>query len=241
MLKYILLISLLLVASVACTAPSPQPQTMAQETQEPEHDDHSDDHDDHDGDDHDNDHDGDDHDEDSEEHSDDHDEEDHREHEAHEHGAAELMIAWSGNELAIDLQSPAYNVLGFEYTPSTDAEKTLLDESISTLEGGEFLQFSPDASCTIVSAAVETELTEEAHEGEEVSEAHEGEEDEETHSDIDVTYNIQCEQPDNLDSLDVSMLFAQFPNFEDLRVQWISDAEQSAASLTPNNSLISFK
>ena len=232
MLRYAILIGLLLISSVACTSPVAQPQTTAAQEI---HDDevvHEEEHNDEEEDEHKHEEEHSDEDEDNHEAD-----EDHREHEAHEHGAAELMIAWSGNDLAIDLQTPAYNVLGFEYAPTTDAEQALLDESVAALEAGELLQFSPDANCTLISVTVETELAEEAHEeGEEMQET-EGE----THSDIDASYNIQCQQPDNLESLDVSKLFAQFPNFEDLRAQWVSDVQQSAKDLTPDDPILSFE
>ena len=76
------------------------------------------------------------------------------------------MIAWSGSDVAIDLQTPAYNILGFEYAPTSDAEKALLAERIAALETGALLQFSPDAECTVVSASVQTGFSEEGHDAE---------------------------------------------------------------------------
>ncbi|MEZ4728594.1 MAG: DUF2796 domain-containing protein [Caldilineaceae bacterium] len=322
--------------------------------------------------------------------ADEHDHEDdaeHREHGAHVHGAAALMIAWSGSEMAIDLETPAYNVLGFEYTPTSDEEKALLAESVAALEAGDLLLVNSDAECTVVSADVQTTLSEEAHteehghdeekspvehackhlaEGPEVAvtaaadmantaavtgthirldvtlaagegylaytaeeageyifyadsaitltlqpadgepiqpettlaaealadcpgfiaaytfdlaagdnilaitnadastessivrlvvEAVGGEHEhgehehaddeeghaEEVHSDIDVAYNLTCQQPENIASLDAGALFARFPNFADIEVQWVSDTQQSAAELTPENPMLSFE
>lgn len=262
MLRNLLLIGLLLIFAAACT-PTATEETASQNTETEEthedelaeeaHEEEEHDEDEHDEDEHD-------------EHEMD---EDHREHGAHEHGAAELFVAWSGNELAIDLETPAYNVLGFEYAPSSDAEKALLEESVAALETGELLQLSPDAECTLVSAVVDTEMAEEAHEEHDEHEdeehedeeahdedehdeeddheeddhsdehdEHEDHEDEETHSDISVSYNIQCEQPDNLESLDASELFVQFPNFEDIRAQWVSDSAQSAKELTADDPIL---
>ena len=224
MLKYGLLICLLLIFSAGCTSTATESQPAESEEMHEDALAHEDTHneDDHGEDEH-----GDDHEDEHDHEADD----DHREHGAHEHGAAELLIAWSGTDLAIDLETPAYNVLGFEHAPGSDDEHALLEESVATLETGTLLLFSPDADCTLISASVETELAEEVHEHEE----------EEVHSDIHVSYNIQCQQPDKLESLDVSELFTQFPNFEDLRVQWISDTQQSAKGLTPDDSVLSFE
>jgi hypothetical protein len=172
------------------------------------------------------------------------DETEHREHGAHVHGAAVLLIAWSSSEMAIDLETPAYNVLGFEHAPASDEEQTLLEESVAALEAGDLLQLNPDAECTVVSADVQTTLSEEEHAAEEEheEEGHEEEEhEEEVHSDIDVAYTITCQQPENIASVDASALFAQFPNFEEIEVQWVSDTQQSAADLTPENPVILFK
>ena len=231
MFRYWLIICLLLIVSTACspaTSEATNPQSgEGEEMSDDDHaDDHNDEHDEHDEEDEHDDHEEDEHDE--------HDEDDdHREHGAHEHGAAILTIAWSGNEMAIDLETPAFNVVGFEYAPSAEEEKALLEESVAALEAGDLLQLSAGADCTFISAIVETALSEAAHEEEEEAE--------ETHSDIDVAYGVECQNPDDLESLDASGLFARFPNFEALQVQWISDTQQSATELTADDSIVSFK
>ncbi len=82
---------------------------------------------------------------------------------AHEHGAAELTVAMAGGEVAIDLQTPAFNVLGFEYAPASEEEKTLLTESVAALAAGNLLQLDPSAGCTLVEADVDSELLEDDH------------------------------------------------------------------------------
>lgn len=236
MFRYYLLL-LLLIATIGC-APNASESTETQSTTTDNHTDDDENHDDHAADDDGAEHD--DHIDDDVDHddhaADNHENEDsRREHDAHEHGAAELTIAWSGNRLAVDLDSPAFNVLGFEYAPSSDAEIALADESVQFLEAGTFLQFTPAAECVLISADIETEFSEEEHEEEE------HDEEEATHSDIEAAYAIECQQPDELTELDMSGLFDQFPNFEDLQVQWISDTQQSADTLTPNDTMLSFE
>ena len=94
MFRYVLLIVLLLIFTVACASPASQPQsTTVQEIHEENESAHEEEHSDGNEEEHDH----------EEKHHDDHEAEheddgDHREHEAHEHGAAELMIAWSGTD-----------------------------------------------------------------------------------------------------------------------------------------------
>ncbi len=226
MFRYLLIICLLLMVSAACSptaeeAAEPQPATGENMSGE-EHEQEDEDNEEHDVE----------HGE-EDEHEEHEEDDDHRDHDAHEHGAATLTIAWSGNELAIDLETPAYNVVGFEYAPASEEEKALFEESVAALEAGNLLQLSPEADCTFTSAVVETELDEAEHE--------EGEEEEETHSDIDVAYSVQCQNPDDLESLDASGLFDRFPNFEEVQVQWISDTQQSTTELTPDDPIVSLR
>ena len=136
--------------------------------------------------------------------------------------------------MAIDLQTPSYNVLGFEYTPATDEEKALLVERLAVLEAGDLLQPTQTqnvCSFRLISRPIllkrimmKTAMTKI-----------------QAHSDIDVSYDLVCQQLDNMTSVDASALFAQFPNFEDINVQWISDTQQSAADLTPDSPVLLFK
>ena len=42
---------------------------------------------------------------------------------AHEHGVGSLNLVVDGNDVSIELDSPADNLLGFEYLPTSDADK----------------------------------------------------------------------------------------------------------------------
>lgn len=108
---------------------------------------------------------------------------------AHEHGIAEMSVAWIGTEVAIDLISPTINVFGFEY----------------------------EAECALTSPAT-TELE---YEG--------------SHAEITVSWVFECANPDAIEQIDFTALFTEFPGFEDIDAQWLSDADQSAAELTPES------
>ena len=248
--RKLLLICLISVLTIACMPATPETDsqqtvdsTEATDSAHEEEETHAED--EHDADDH---HDEDEHDEDEPDADEHHDEDEpsadkHRELGAHEHGAAELTVALSGNEVAINLQTPAFNVLGFEYAPKSDDEKGLLEESVAVLEAGSLMQMNSDAQCTLTSATIQVDIADEEHEDEEYEDEEHSDDahEEETHSDIDVSYTLDCQQPDIIESLDASALFEQFPNFEGIAVQWISDTQQSAANLTPEDPLLMFK
>ena len=161
-----------------------------------------------------------------------HDEEHEEKHEhgVHEHGRATLTVAWSKKDLAIDLQTPAYNILGFEYAPSTTEEKKRVIECIETLKTEGLIEPSAEAKCAIIAADVQTGFGAE----------NKSEEEKTNHSDFDVFYTVKCQNPDALKAIDAGGLFAAFSNLTTLQVQWISDRGQSAQTLTPKHPILFF-
>ena len=159
-----------------------------------------------------------------------HQHEEKHEHTAHQHGRATLTVAWSNKDLAIDLQTPAYNILGFEYAPSTAEEKKRVVECIETLKTEGLIEPLADAKCAIIAADVQTGFGAENKSTEEKT----------NHSDFDVFYTVKCQNPDALKTIDASGLFAAFSNLTTLHVQWISDRGQSAQTLTPKHPILFF-
>ena len=83
---------------------------------------------------------------------------------AHIHGAGDLNIAIDGNKIAMELITPGYDITGFEYKASTEAEKAAVAKAIGQLEDGNALfQFSAGANCALDSAASEIEYEHDEH------------------------------------------------------------------------------
>lgn len=175
---------------------------------------------------------------------------------AHEHGAALLNVAQEGEALFVEFISPSVNIVGFEYAPSTDEEKALVDTAVSDLSEGLTL-LSPDnaANCELLSAEVESEITDEHEEGEhkesedaenehsedeEEHEEGEHEEEGEIHSEFHASYEFSCANPDALSGFDLSGLFALYPGLLDLDVQYALANGQGAAELNPENPRLDF-
>ena len=233
--RLIFLVTLLFL--IASCSPQTTPDASEVETGSMEHED--DDHDEHGDED---DHGDEDHDEHGDEdgHDDEHGDEDHddehREHGAHEHGTAELTVALVGSQAEISLETPAFNLVGFEYAPKSDEEKAAVDGATANLEKGDWFTLSEAAGCTLSSFEVESTMSEEGHEGEDHDdEDHSDEEDHddededhdehgdedhkdegETHSSFFANYTFDCSSPEELASLDATALFNNFPNFEDV-------------------------
>ncbi len=192
-----------------------------------------------------------------EKHDDDHDHE-RRQHDAHVHGSAALNVALEGEELHIELDSPAANIVGFEHAPSSESDHAALDKAVAKLKDGDRLfRFNDDAGCRMETANVSSELLDEEHEGhtdeksgehahekhaheEKKGHDHEEHEDEgEVHSDIEAVYHFECDAPGKLTQLTVE-LFEAFPGTEELKVQYVIESKQGAAELTATDHVVKF-
>jgi hypothetical protein len=164
-----------------------------------------------------------------EEHDDEHDDDEHDEHDddehddegssglgAHEHGTAEMTIAWFDDEVAIDLISPTFNVFGFEYEPVSDEDLAIEADRLTALTASGVIALNNEAGCSLA-GPVATEVDRDG-----------------SHSEITVSWVFECENADDVSQVDAAGLFAEFPNFEDVDVQWVSESEQSAAELSPS-------
>ena len=172
---------------------------------------------------------------------------------AHEHGAAQLTLAVENLTLAVSLDSPAYNLVGFEHAPSTDAQRAGVKSAIATLaREGAVLDLPAAAQCELVThqidagswAVIEAHNNQvDDHHDEHEAEDHEDHEDHEdehhdeaesAHSDVLVEWTYRCENPEALQSVTVTA-FEYFPNLTDLQVQYIGDDWQGGAQLAPGN------
>lgn len=168
--------------------------------------------------------DDDDHDDDDHDDHDDHDDDDHDDHDeegssglgAHEHGVAELSVAWSENDMVVDFISPTANVFGFEYEPTSDEDLAIVADRTEALTAPGVMTINPEAGCNLVGEA-ETDLE---YEG--------------SHAEITASWFFACSDPDAIRQIDLAGLFAEFPALEDVDAQWASPSAQSAAELSPS-------
>lgn len=142
---------------------------------------------------------------------------------AHEHGTAEMSVAWIDAEVTIQLISPTINVFGFEYEPTTEEDLAVEADRTESLSAPGIMAINAEAGCALTDP-VETEVEREG-----------------SHSEITVSWRFECGDADAVRELDTSELFAQFPSFEDIDVQWISESEQSAAELSPSATTLSLR
>ncbi len=82
-----------------------------------------------------------------------------RQHGVHVHGIAQLNLATDGKNVFLELASPAMNIVGFEYMPSSEEERNIVHQAVEKLEdGGSLFEFSKAAGCTLATAEIESPL-----------------------------------------------------------------------------------
>ncbi len=158
----------------------------------------------------------------------DHDDEDHDDEStsglgAHEHGVAELAVAWSEGEMVIDLISPTQNIFGFEYEAVTDEDLALAADRTEALSQPGIIAINAEAGCVLTDDAI-------------IELEYEG-----SHAELTASWLLSCENPDEIAQLDTAALFAEFPNLEDIDAQWASATGQSAAELSPSATVLALE
>jgi len=164
---------------------------------------------------------------------------------SHTHGDAELAIVLEGDVVTVELDTPLYNLVGFEHAPETEAHKTIANHAESRLgQGGELFTFNARANCKIKTNRQDLHLFEHDsdHEDEhdphddheESDDTHEHSDDKETHKDVRLQYEFHCKQPSSLISMSVN-LFEFFAELSEVDATYLGPSIQRQVKLTPEN------
>jgi hypothetical protein len=79
-----------------------------------------------------------------------------RQHEAHVHGEARGNLSVDARTVRLNLELPAYNLIGFEHAPTDAEQQSLLDRAVRDLESSAWLTLDPAAQCGPARVAVDT-------------------------------------------------------------------------------------
>jgi Protein of unknown function (DUF2796) len=122
-------------------------------------------------------------------------------HPPHEHGKVTLNAALDGNQLVIELDSPAVNVVGFEHEPRTDGERAAVSAAAKLLGNGRTLFAMPrEARCQFEKTALKPPQWETTDDVPGQPEAP-GQ-----HADYEARFTYQCWSPDHLTWLEPALL-----------------------------------
>ena len=171
---------------------------------------------------------------------------------AHEHGSANLDIAIDTSTIEMRFESPAVNIVGFEYATEDEQQLLLINKAKSNLSNFDLIYgLVGDVSCQTVKSSAkwvteheaghddhdEHEAGHDDHDDHEAGHDDHGEVAKAEHAEFIAEYRLECNQLNNLAAIDVKM-FEFFPAIEDLDVQVVYSQGQIKYELDANNTLI---
>ena len=161
---------------------------------------------------------------------------------AHEHGSANLDIAIDTSTIEMRFESPAVNIVGFEYATEDEQQLLLINKAKSNLSNFDLIYgLVGDVSCQTVKSSAkwvtEHEAGHDDHDDHEAAHDDHGEVAKAEHAEFIAEYRLECNQLNNLAAIDVKM-FEFFPAIEDLDVQVVYSQGQIKYELDANNTLI---
>jgi hypothetical protein len=165
---------------------------------------------------------------------------------AHEHGVGRLNAVLDGQALELELDSPAMNLVGFEHTATTAADKAKVAAVRKQLENPLALFNLPKAAgCVVSSQELNSPLfgdKPEADHDDEDDHDHDakGGEHHHDHSEIHAHYQFTCATPTALSNLDLSQVFKTFPATQKIQVQLIGPSGQQGVDATATAATLKF-
>ena len=167
---------------------------------------------------------------------------------AHVHGFASINLAIDDDELQIEFVSPAESIVGFEYEPSTAAERKAVAEAIALLRKPEKLFDLPaSAGCELyeVEAEWHAEYEHDEHADHEEHDKEHAKHDEHTHeesvegeihSEFHAHYHFDC-NGSTIETVGLH-LFETWPRIEEVRVQALTPGGQTGGNTEANDPVI---
>lgn len=164
---------------------------------------------------------------------------------AHLHGDAKLAVALEEKSLFIELDTPLYNLTGFEYAPTTANEKATVEQTEALLSSPKRLfVVNSEAGCEPQNPSADVHLEfgqehtsshdehhhEDAHDDESEAESDHGD----THRDVVIEYRFNCESLKAITEISVE-LFKLFPKIQELDTIYLDQTSQRSITLKPTN------
>ncbi|PYY68319.1 zinc-binding protein [Pseudomonas jessenii] len=160
---------------------------------------------------------------------------------AHEHGVGRLNAALDGKTLALELESPAMNLVGFEHVASSDADKAKVAAARARLEQPLALFNLPTAAgCVVENQELESPLFGDAPDADDDHDEDAKDEHHHDHSEIHAHYQFTCATPAALKTLDLANIFNSFPATQKIQVQLISPSGQQGVEVTAKSAALKF-
>lgn len=182
-----------------------------------------------------------------------------RQADSHVHGAASLAMALDGGTLSVELETPLYNILGFEHAPDTPEQTRAVTEAQTVLaDPSRLFAFNAEAGCTVTQVPTVVLFGEDddhshdhddehGHEDDhdhadehshDADHAHDDDhdhdhdhEDGHAHRDVILGYAYDCANPEALRAVDLP-LFTSFEELTTLDLVYLGNSQQMASSIS---------
>ena len=164
------------------------------------------------------------------EHENHHEHKHHHEQHAHEHGVAQMQMVAVENDILIEVDSPLYNVVGFEHAPNNAQQTAAFEQQLKAISKGNLFTINPEAQCHLESQKTQQPIK--------TAQSQKQESHEQTHKNIRFEYQLHCKKPANIREINAQPLFASWTNLQTLKVEWIYNHTQSANTLSRNQPLL---
>lgn len=145
---------------------------------------------------------------------------------AHQHGHGDLNIAIAGARIAIELEVPGFDIVGFEHAAETAEDIAKVEAALARLAEPMALFVLPEAAgCTVIEAMVDPHGPAGDHDDHE----HDDHDDQDTpggedaHSEFHARYLLICDDISAATLLEMPY-FATFENAKELEVQLVTDS-----------------
>ena len=158
-----------------------------------------------------------------------------RHHKAHEHGSGKLNLVTENNNLIIEIEAPANDIVGFEHKPKTKSQKEKINSAVNILkEVKSNIELPKVAKCKLTKdAKIESEIIKKEHK-------EKGHHDHEKHSEFHITYQFTCANIEKLNSVNV-LSFKNFKEMKKLKANGITQNGQFSQVLNKNSQTFSLR
>ena len=149
----------------------------------------------------------------------------------HAHGIAEINIAVEGKKIVVELFTPTEGLMGFEHEAKTDVERKKRDAAVRVLESrfDELVILDKKLGCKSKPGKVSV-VRSESRDGKETTHAYGSSKRSGEHREARVTFEYECQQSPAGSRVQFGVT-KLFPEIHELKVQVLSDANQSSATI----------
>jgi len=151
--------------------------------------------------------------------------------ESHAHGVAEINIVVEGKKVVVEFRSPTEGLMGFEHEANTDADKKKRDAALKIIKErfGEFVNFDKSLGCKFQPGEV-TIVQSDPGDGKDQKHGTSDHKKSGEHREVRATHNFACEKGPAGSRVQFGVT-KLFPNIQELKIQVLSDAKQSGATI----------